>query len=305
MDTDTVVNISEVSENIHVITRTVSCWDRAYQELHYFSGDWVFRGHQDSKWILAASITRWARGSDAVAAEQLILGSFMRRAHLHMNGVSAPETELEWLALLRHHGGPCRLLDVTRSPFIAAHFALSQASEEKQAAIWALRSSDCQMAAVEFFRKYDEKFKHMPEWTPLDEPVTKWKDSAPPLPFVAPVMPFRANARMANQQGMFLCVGDPGKSLIDNLVGQRQTRKIDIIKLEFPCADRGRALAMLGMTGVTAHTLFPDLDGLALAAAHEAVHRDIRRETLLLALSRPSGWPDSDGVAPGSNTTTG
>jgi hypothetical protein len=48
-----------------------------------------------------------------------------------------PETTLEYFSLLQHFGAPSRLLDFTKSPYIAAYFAFEQATKEPdEVAIW-------------------------------------------------------------------------------------------------------------------------------------------------------------------------
>ena len=37
-----------------------------------------------------------------------------------------PANRLEWLALMQHYGTPTRLLDFTRSPYVACYFALEE-----------------------------------------------------------------------------------------------------------------------------------------------------------------------------------
>ena len=65
-----------------------------------------------------------------------MLRSFQRRAHHHLTILPDLTDTLGWLALIQHYGGPTRLLDFTRSPYIAAFFAMEHASDE--AAVWAI-----------------------------------------------------------------------------------------------------------------------------------------------------------------------
>jgi hypothetical protein len=52
------------------------------------------------------------------------------------------EDYLGWLALMRHHGAPSRLLDWTLSPYVAAYFALYEGfkkqSVDLHCAVWAI-----------------------------------------------------------------------------------------------------------------------------------------------------------------------
>jgi hypothetical protein len=119
---------------------------------------WVFRGHADSRWSLSSSLERAAPEFrlDICGAENFLLSRFKSRAHLLMSNFPADDDDLEWLALMQHHGCPTRLLDVTASPYIALYFALENRNRAKNCAVWALNRDACDERAVERIRVLQE-----------------------------------------------------------------------------------------------------------------------------------------------------
>ena len=68
--------------------------------------------------------------------EYRVLSEAQRRFHDFLPKLPDDHDRLSWLALLRHRGVPTRLLDVTRSIFIACYFALRDAKPDIDAAVW-------------------------------------------------------------------------------------------------------------------------------------------------------------------------
>ena len=88
---------------------------------------WLFRGQSDARWGLQSSFERAYKTIDPelwAAVEQYSMEAFRGRLHLFDSNPPSEGDALEWLALMQHHGAPTRLLDWTRSPTIAAYFAL-------------------------------------------------------------------------------------------------------------------------------------------------------------------------------------
>lgn len=101
-----------------------------------------FRGQGSDQWGLESTLERDARifgvSRDALwEKEQTMLRLFKKRAHLYIRKFKAPGNDFEWFSLIRHYGGPSRLLDVTTSYLVATYFALSDSQPKRDAAIWA------------------------------------------------------------------------------------------------------------------------------------------------------------------------
>ncbi len=102
---------------------------------------WLFRGQGTAEWPLKSSLERafesrripFTRTDYPI--EEMILIDFKSAAHLFSTNVPKDKDTIAWLSLIRHHGGPTRLLDFTESFYVAAYFALDGASED--CAIWA------------------------------------------------------------------------------------------------------------------------------------------------------------------------
>src|SRR5262249_26893198 len=137
---------------------------------------------------------------------------FRRKSHLFL--VDAPQDdEVEWLALMQHHGAPTRLLDFTWSPYVAAFFALERATEG--AAVWAVnlpllwdihdqnliggvRVANADPRNAEIFRKY-----YLP-----NRRAFVWQGD-----------PFRMPQRVVAQSGTFLISSHLGMTLEEILSG--------------------------------------------------------------------------------------
>ena len=248
-------------------------WSDLKQRLSAFSSAWVFRGHAGASWPLATALER-TESHDRAADEWRMIDHFRRRASLHLPPQMhlADEDAFGWMALMQHYGAPTRLLDVTRSPYVAAFFALEEPScgDEVDAALWAIDVRACAAQAIAMLREH---------WQLDEEEATRLVQSEhgrlvgrlvdPPgcaIPAVFPVEPWRFDPRQSAQQACFLCPGDvsrPIRELLEGVLTSPDGHAI--VQLTFPRGVRADALEDLWRMNVSPASLFPSLEGQARA----------------------------------------
>jgi hypothetical protein len=244
-----------------------------FEELRKFDDTkWAFRG-QGKDWQLTATIERCARRPGI--AEDYLMREFRRRVHHYSTGAPDRDDDLEWLALMQHHGAPTRLLDWTRSAQIAAFFAAessnSAASFVRETSrslpsftIWAVDRSalnaeakemlgltgDADISSQEVFRKIF------------------WSCPKDDMQLVMAVEPYKINERLTIQRGLFLLGNDLRFSFENCLVNlllhaRRQNRPSNewLHKIEVAAGARADVLRTLDNVNINSATLFPGLDG--------------------------------------------
>ena len=228
--------------------------------------NWCFRGQGNANWPLQSSLSRHIGLSKVVPAvwagqEQRIRRIFERKSHLFMADVPEDD-ELEWLALMQHHGAPTRLLDFTWSPYVAAFFALEHATED--VAVWALNlpllwdiyekklinGVDVRSADPRDADKFSKYYL-------LNQHAFVWQGD-----------PYCMPQRVIAQSGTFLVSSHLGMTVEEIIASYPDAGEL-LIKFVLPKQVRAEAMATLYSMNITQATLFPGLDGLARSMAYE------------------------------------
>jgi len=96
-----------------------------------------FRGVADARHQLLSSLDLYGPTLKA-QQENYLVREFRRRLHHYLGVEHAPTTTFELLALMQHYGVPTKLLDFSRSPYVALYFAVYDMKGEIDSAIWAV-----------------------------------------------------------------------------------------------------------------------------------------------------------------------
>jgi hypothetical protein len=232
--------------------------------------DWAFRGQADERWPLESKLSRYFRNFHVDARawpeqEDRILRIFKRKAHLFLNQPPDHEDELQWLAMMQHHGAPTRLLDFTWSPYVAAFFALEHATAD--AAIWALNPGPLSYAPVQKIES--GRLIRPPKLNPRLRGNLRSYFLRGKTPFIWVGEPQVMNRRLIAQSGTFAIPSVLTRPLEDILSGYPDPANTLVKFVLRSDRIRGKALRELYRMKITNEALFPDLDGLARSLAYE------------------------------------
>ena len=284
---------------MRVVTVTLADWHdlvRVASSLEMF----VFRGHASSDWILSSTLERAFKLFNPTTPpfippiERSMLVEFKAKFHLYGGREPEESNDFEWLAHMQHHGSPTRLVDFTRSVYIAAFFALSYATST--AAVWAVN----QWLLLRHLENTGEvrasmttapSSKLIPSYVEyINECIGRYSWDNPTYN-VVPLTPPKSFSRLARQDGLFLVQNTFG-SIIDPLtfedclartlgMTRQQFQALEtiqpediqaikvpeehtaLIKIVLPSEMHHQARRHLKLMGLTEETIFPDVDGLA------------------------------------------
>ncbi len=239
-------------------------WKEYKEFVDTLSDNWAFRGQGNACWELNNAVER----TDFIRLhrhiESAFLAEFQRGARNYLSSDDTPHHIIEWLALMQHHGAPTRLLDFSRSPYIAAFFAfeLCHLSGGSHIAVWAMNMAFLKSKSVAILAQlFDETFADNKNG--INEQLFEKIFHQNNCSIVFPVEPFRMNRRYSLQQSIFVSTGNSYEPFMKQLefLGEDLVRAV--IRIEVPAGEQKAVLRDLQRMNLNRASLFPDLDGYA------------------------------------------
>lgn len=227
---------------------------------------YVFRGQPRPEWSLMPTLPREAtelglNAAQALEIERVAVELFKKQAHLWLdpNTWSATTHILEWWTLMQHHSAPTRMLDWTKSPYVAAYFAIEQELDD-DGTVWLVHVPTIRKAMKERF-EIDGML--------ADEQMSELLFADDPPPIIWITERSTLTNRMVAQQGLFsFCA----QVLADHADILKEMAPPDYepdhySRIIIPARFKREFLRRLTAMNITASVLFPGVDGLGRSIA--------------------------------------
>lgn len=276
----------ELLEGLVTEDKPIASWGEFQRWIAPFNVSGSFRGHREASWKLVTTLDRALVKTISVETadisstsltklnpannERAVLLEFQRGAHHFHASTPALDEIVDWLALMQHYGAPTRLLDWTRSPYVALYFAMQGASVS-DSALWAIDMQWFKERANELLRQHDKSCPDRSDFRALYEYTNRifLRDDNPHC--IVAASPMRLNERMLAQQGQLLCTlrhdGGFSGSLLGMLIRPSTVDRQVVSKVVIKRDQRVQYLEELRRMNIHSASLFPGLDGFARSLA--------------------------------------
>jgi hypothetical protein len=229
---------------------------------------YVFRGHENADWKLTPTLHRTLPDlmfDSALNSEMFAYYTFHNNVLRFLRSEDIPphlpmQPLMEWWAMMQHYNTPTRLLDWTRSPYVAAYFAACS-NWDVDGAVYVLSRSP-------LIPKFDLTTKSVLAQKPTSLDYNKLLLSKDADKNIRLYFPQRQTERFASQQGAFIysdniCtnIHQVTMELCDNYQKEHPD-KVGLLKLLLPAEEKRKFMIKLRVLNINAQTLFPGVDGL-------------------------------------------
>ena len=247
-------------------TIELNSWEKFKNLAEHSILEWVFRGQSNSKWEIRSSLERSGIMTNFDYAEINMLDDFKRASNHYLRETQIPETLIDWLALLQHYGAPTRMIDFTKSPYVAAYFAFENIENDSESvAIWIANKIHFYQGSINYLKNTKIKKIKGNRYSILDSTFSEIFHTSREgnLDLIIPLESYTMNERYYLQQSVFLSPCNPYKPFIEQLGFLNGVENESLIKVILPKSERNKALRDLERMNITRASLFPGLEGFA------------------------------------------
>jgi hypothetical protein len=256
-----------------------------FQLMEGLSEMYLFRGVSDFSYQLKSSLERSVRHYQT---ENWLIDEFQRSIHEYLPVESHPNNKFELLSLMQHHGVPTRLLDITKSPYVALYFAASQyfhgENNVKDGAIYAFMRHNLQSASIRNIlgrSKFDFDINWLNRYVKrdskvFDEVFYNHRDDVTLI-----IEPFKVNKRLYAQQGLFL-ISNFSNTTTEHLIEKLLPKDLPegsndptLIKIKIKGELKMEILKRLDRMNINSSTLFPGIDGFSRYLSEKNIYTDM------------------------------
>jgi len=278
-------------------------WSDIFKLNQRFLTKFIYRGQANEKWDLSTSLERQTNilfpnlidKSAIPLQEKEMIKEFQWKYPLYSTNGPDHKNHIEWLTIMQHYGSATRLLDFSKSIFVAIFMAVTNG--EENSALWAINKIPINH---QIFDKYcvlknvksvgaDTLNKYSIELANDIIIKQSFKNNIKKQLFI--INPQMCNERLSRQQGLFIMPSDIKctfnecistylyspesiKIKFDDLVSysngnESQQDDISIIKIIIPKYLNFKILKYLREMNVTSEILFPGLEGLAKSVNYQ------------------------------------
>jgi len=252
-----------VTETTEVNDSTKLIGSFFYQDNPQATGVWGIKEQVDAEWRMLkrffefADVNGLPLPEDSQQLRQLLLETSLILEPAKAEGWPRMEF-LSLLALGQHYGLPTRLLDWTRSSFVAAYFAAEEAARKQTDGD---KDFDATHLSVWAFNKLKTRLhpRHATREPPWIETVTA---------------PAAGNPNLYAQKGLFTLFRSDRLTEIDRrpineILLEAQPSTYELFHFTLPVTDAADLLRLLSYQDITAATVYPGYGGVAKAVFEE------------------------------------
>jgi len=245
------IKVTSISSYIECIMERSNDWNLNHSEIWY-------RGVKSQKMSLLPGI-RW-RGVNNDTENNMVLDFIINSHSLTDKKI---KTAWQTYSLMQHYGLPTRLLDWTKSPLIAAYFALESIGSE-DCVVWCLdpylfNKNTVNKEQIFVPSEYTDKDEGLNLTNYLPPALRKDQNSKLPAQPIALAPPY-SNERIDAQQGCFTIHGSTKQSIDEFMV--KESGK-GIAKIIFPQKHIEEMKAELFTLGISVDSIYLDLNSLS------------------------------------------